>query len=234
MLRYVRLVSPQEFVVSPRTSIPLELALLAYTRRIAREIGDPRPSGSNRRKPPTYGEASVRTEDLVPKFRSGSVLRAYVSATARNVRLCSVVSWKLPSVTPGTRTTSTPTPRSAIRTAISRFGDPKESPNATNCFHRGPLSSSIPPRLSEPSGGEAYSICERSQVLRNSPGQTRGGSISGSPSPLRAAFSTASAWAVATSAREVTSIPWCRGPCGAIRRTARRSRVKVPWGFPRR
>lgn len=92
MFRYVRVVSAQEFVVSPRTSIPLELALPAWIRRIALDIGDPRPSGSNLRKPPTYGEASVRTDDLVPKLRSGSVLRAKVSATAENVRRASVAS----------------------------------------------------------------------------------------------------------------------------------------------
>src|ERR671918_2391446 len=112
---------------------------------MALEMEEPSPLGSNRRKLPTYGEASVRTADCVRKLRSGSVLRANVSATAVKVLRCSVASWKLPSVVPETRTMRAATPMRATRTLICRFGDPSASPKRISCFHRGLSSSGNPP-----------------------------------------------------------------------------------------
>jgi hypothetical protein len=87
MLAKVNVVSPQAFDANPRTLMLSELALLAKTRSLAPVIEEPSPPGSNRRKPRTSGEPSVRTCVSVPKFVPGSALLAYVSATGAKVEV---------------------------------------------------------------------------------------------------------------------------------------------------
>jgi hypothetical protein len=84
MLLYVKVLSPHEVEETPRTSMLSEFALFAKTRSFAPIMVLPRPSGSNRRKPRTSGEPSVRRDVNVPKLRFGSTLLAYVSATGAN------------------------------------------------------------------------------------------------------------------------------------------------------
>ena len=76
MFRKVSVVSPQELLVTPRTSMPVALELLAKTRSRAWVTEPLNPSGSKRMKLRRSGEASVRMDVEVPKLRSGSALLA--------------------------------------------------------------------------------------------------------------------------------------------------------------